>query len=435
MLSLLLTAPLSTLEIIALPIGILLCLIFSAVFSSSEIAFGSVNKVRLKRESENGSKRATRALKIADNYSRSLSTILIVNNLSNIASSSLFTIIALSIWGEDNGPTYATIIMTLLILTFGEILPKTLASQHSYRLSMNYSTFFAFFMTVFQPLVWIVDKMVSKLSVIWTPKNVEHTTDEELITMVESIEEDGVLDEKQGELIKSAIEFCEVQAYEITIPRVDVIAFDIEEDISELWEDDNIYTYSRIPVYEESIDNIIGILNTKLLLRSVAKGEKVTEDKLRGMLTQPIYVHKTKYISDILTDFKREKSYMAVVKDEFGGTMGILTMEDIVEQIIGDIWDETDVIEEEITEGKDGSLVVDGDTNINEFFEKVGINDDDFDSEYTTVGGWCTEVLEKFPLAGDRFDYKNITVLVTKVNTHRVLEVKVEIHNLVEEEK
>ncbi|MEG1710230.1 MAG: hemolysin family protein [Clostridia bacterium] len=412
---------------ICLAIGLLICITLSAFFSGSEIVYASVNKLKLKRAANNGDKKAKHALAAIESYAETISTILIGNNLVNIAASSMATVMAIKLWGNVNGPIYATLLMTMIILTFGEILPKTLALPHSYMLSKLFTPILDVFKFIFKPIVKVVTIMVNKLSVLWTPKETEHTTDEELITMVDSIEQEGVIDKKQSELIRSAIQFCDVEAYEIMTPRVDVQAFDIDDDIEKLFENQSIYNHARIPVYEDNIDNIIGVLNGKFLLRKRLIGEVITKQDIKRMLIEPLYVFKTKEASALLQEFKKNKTHMAIVTDEFGGTMGIITMEDILEEIVGDIWDETDEIEEEYIEQSNGEYVVDGDMNIYDFFELVGYDDKDFDSDYSTVGGWVTEILERFPIVDDTFTFDNLIVSVYDVEPHRVLSVKVKI--------
>lgn len=418
-----------TIIVIFVIMGFLVLL--SAFFSSCEIAYSSVNKIKLKKKINEGSKKASKAMNIVNNFQDLLSTILIGNNLVNILLSSLATMLAVNKFGEEKGSTIATLVSTVVVLIMGEIIPKAVAKKYSLRISLLYVKPFKFFRIIFYPITFIVTKGVGLISKLWTPKEVEPSvTDEELIMMTEELEEEGVFDEDDAELIISAIDFSDIAAYEIMIPRVDVFAIDIEDDQDEIIANEEIYRYSRVPVYEDTIDHVIGILNTTELMKKILNGEQIN---IREMLTEPMYVHKTKAISNILTDFKQNDNHLAIVLDEFGGFMGILTMEDIVEELVGDIFDEMDEVVLDYNELEENVYEVDGDMNIYDFFELVGYDDRDFNTEYSTVGGWCTDILEKFPNINDSFDFANFTVTIISVENLRVGKVKVEIHQDEEE--
>lgn len=414
-------------------IAIIGLIILSAFFSSCENAYSSVSRVKLKNAADEGSKNALHAINIIDNYSTTLSTILIGNNIVNILISSLGTIIAIDVFGEDLGPIYATIILTILLLIFGEILPKTLGNKFNFTLSLAYTKIYTFFKYLFYPVTWVVNKMIAGTVARIAPKeDLPTATDEELITITEELEEEGVIDEDDAELIKSAIDFCDVTAHEIMIPRVDVFAIDIEDTFSEIIQEEELYRYSRVPVYEDTIDNIIGILNTTELMKKKLSNQPVD---IKSMLHEPYYVHKTKYISTILTEMKETHNKLALVMDEFGGVMGIVSLEDIVEELIGDVFDEMDEVVLDYQKLSDNLYDVDGDMNIYDFFELVEYDDKDFESEYTTVGGWCTDMLEKFPEPGETFDFANITVTIKSVDKMRVEIATVEIHEKIDEEE
>ena len=413
---------------------ILVVLVFlSAFFSSCEITYSSVNKIKLKKKISEGSKKATKAMNIVNQYSEVLSTILVGNNLVNVLASSLATVIAVEKFGEDKGSMIATIVLTIVVLIFGEIIPKVFAKKYSLRMSLLYVTPFKFFRFIFFPITFVVTKGINLISKIWTPKEVEPSvTDEELIAMAEELEEEGVIDEEDAELIISAIDFSDVTAHEIMIPRVDVFSIDIEDDQAEILANEEIYRYSRVPVYEDTIDHVIGILDTTSLMKKILNGEEIN---IREMLIEPMYVHKTKGISNILTEFKQTNQQLAIVLDEFGGFMGILTMEDIVEELVGDIFDEMDEVVLDYNEISENIYEVDGDMNIYDFFELVEYDDRDFETEYTTFGGWCTDVLEKFPEVDDTFDFANFTVTIISVENVRVGKARIEIHEEVEDEE
>lgn len=419
--------------VIAILILIVILIILSAFFSSCEIAYSSVNKIKLKKKVSDGNKEATKAMEIVNNYSEALSTILIGNNLVNIAVSSLATMVAVAYLGEEMGSLLATIVATIVVLIFGEILPKALANKFSLKLTLLYVKPFKICRIIFFPITFLVTKFVKLISKIWTPKNIEVSEiDEELNVITEELEEEGVIDEEDAELIISAIDFRDVTAHEIMIPRVDVFAIDIDNNQEDILKNEQIFRYSRVPVYEDTIDHVIGILNTTSLMKKILNGEQID---LRSMLIEPMYVHKTKHISNILTKFKATNQHLAIVADEFGGFMGILTIEDIVEELVGDIFDETDEVILDYKELGENIYEVDGDMNIYDFFELVDYDDRDFESEYTTVGGWCTDMLEKFPEVGDTFEFANFTVTITEVEGMRVGKIKVEIQEMIDEEE
>ena len=419
--------------VIAILILIVILIILSAFFSSCEIAYSSVNKIKLKKKVSDGNKEATKAMEIVNNYSEALSTILIGNNLVNIAVSSLATMVAVAYLGEEMGSLLATIVATIVVLIFGEILPKALANKFSLKLTLLYVKPFKICRIIFFPITFLVTKFVKLISKIWTPKNIEVSEiDEELNVITEELEEEGVIDEEDAELIISAIDFRDVTAHEIMIPRVDVFSIDIDDNQEDILKNEQIFRYSRVPVYEDTIDHVIGILNTTSLMKKILNGEQID---LRSMLIEPMYVHKTKHISNILTKFKATNQHLAIVADEFGGFMGILTIEDIVEELVGDIFDETDEVILDYKELGENIYEVDGDMNIYDFFELVDYDDRDFESEYTTVGGWCTDMLEKFPEVGDTFEVANFTVTITEVEGMRVGKIKVEIQEMIDEEE
>ena len=419
--------------VIAILILIVILIILSAFFSSCEIAYSSVNKIKLKKKVSDGNKEATKAMEIVNNYSEALSTILIGNNLVNIAVSSLATMVAVAYLGEEMGSLLATIVATIVVLIFGEILPKALANKFSLKLTLLYVKPFKICRIIFFPITFLVTKFVKLISKIWTPKNIEVSEiDEELNVITEELEEEGVIDEEDAELIISAIDFRDVTAHEIMIPRVDVFAIDIDDNQEDILKNEQIFRYSRVPVYEDTIDHVIGILNTTSLMKKILNGEQID---LRSMLIEPMYVHKTKHISNILTKFKATNQHLAIVADEFGGFMGILTIEVIVEELVGDIFDETDEVILDYKELGENIYEVDGDMNIYDFFELVDYDDRDFESEYTTVGGWCTDMLEKFPEVGDTFEFANFTVTITEVEGMRVGKIKVEIQEMIDEEE
>ena len=403
-------------------IALLLFVILSAFFSSAEIAFAKCNKLRFERYAQDGDKTAALVLKIAEDYTSSLSTILVGNNLVNIAASSLATVVAISLLGKARGETAATVITTAVILVFGETLPKIIAAAIPDSTAKLYAKPLYFFRVVFKPIVLLVDKFVNALAKLWTKEDQSNVTSEELCEILEDIEEEGVFSEDESELIRSAIEFTDTMAMDILVPRVDVFFF-FFEDPFELSEE--FYKYTRVPVYEGSIDNIIGIISTKKLIKSIASGE---EPDIRKMMYEPTFVHKTRTVSSILEEFRETHRQMAVVVDEYGGTMGILTLEDITEEIVGEIFDERDSVEIDIKAVGENVYEVDAGTNIYDLFDYIDFDEpSDFESDYITVGGWATEMLDKIPDAGDSFTYENLVVTVLEAEAVRVIKVKVEV--------
>lgn len=407
----------------ALVLLLILCFVaLSAFFSSAEIAFAKVNTIRVKKQSSNGDKKAKKVQYINENFTRSISTLLLGNNFVNIAASSASTVYFVWILGKAKGPAVAAAVITVVLLVFGEILPKILASAIPDRLARAYAPPLKIALTLFFPFVFLVEKFVGLIEPLWRPAETPPlVTPEELREIVDDIEDEGVFTEGEGDLIKSAIEFTDTTAMDILIPRVDVFAIDIEDKNPEITNE--FYRYSRIPVYAGSIDNIVGVLPTKKLLRELASGKAYSLDSL---IYPPIFVHMTKTVSSIIEEFRDKRQQMAIVVDEYGGTAGILTMEDITEEIVGNIFDERDNVIDEIIKTGENSYLVGGGTNIYDVFEEIGWEPQSFETEYTTIGGWATEMLDKFPDPGDTFEFQRIKVTVSKARSMRVEEVLVE---------
>lgn len=419
---------------IALIIAVVLLVSGSAFFSSAEIAYNSASRHKLRSKAEAGEKSAIRAQQINEHYTEALSTILVGNNLVNIATTAVITSLALDFF-QKNGQIYAELITTIILLIFGEIIPKIMAAEYCNRLVLLYSGPLQFFIGLFKPVVWIVTKGVDALSRLWTPKETEPSmTDEELVMVVETIQDEGVITESESELIKSVIEFSDITAHEIMIPRVDLVAFDVDSTADQLLADENISRYTRVPVYKGNLDHIVGIVNVNQLLKRVAGAEGDKSLDLSDIMIEPKFVHMTKNISDILKEMREERRNMAIVLDGFGGTMGILTMEDILEEIVGDIFDETDEVEQDFTETSENEFQLDGNMNIYDAFEAVDYEPKEFESEYTTLGGWITEMLDRFPEEGDSFSYDTLTVTVLAMDEHRVDQVRIVVNPEEEEE-
>lgn len=423
-----------TVAILLMSAAILLLLFCSAFFSGTESAFACSNKLRLKSAAEKGDRRATIAEYILDHFGVSISTILLSNNLVNILASTLGTLIAaMLIASESLAQTAATVVITLLLLIFGEILPKIIAAQFADTLVLKVAPILRMVMRIFYPIVFVVDWMLSKLSPLWTPKEEAPTvTQEELVTIVDEMEESGNFTEEEGDLVRASIEFADLTAKDVLTPRVDTLAFDVEDSPASLLADRDLLEFSRFPVYEENLDHIVGILSAQ---RFVEACYEVGTDNVdvRALMTPPVYVHMTRAIASILEEMREKHCEMVVVLDEFGGTLGILTVEDIVEEIVGDIFDETDVFESDFVKRIDG-FEVDGSMNLHDFFDLIELSDSTVESEYTTAGGWVTEMLDKLPEEGDRFEFENYTVTILKVDAMRVERLLVHVHPKEEEE-
>ena len=411
-----------------------LLVICSAFFSSAEISYATANHLRMRSSAESGDRRAKHAVWISDHFPKFLSTILVGNTLVNIAFSSVMTLFLAERLGSS-GEDAAPFVSTGVLLVFGEIIPKLVGTSQADRMVYSYVYPLRFFMILFTPVVSIVNAIVSRLSRWWTPDEPEpEVTDDELVTILETIEEEGVFTEQESELIKSAIEFSDVTAADIFVPRVDVCAFNADDGLEELLKDDDMLSYSRIPVYRETIDNILGILSTKKLLKAAAV-QPVEEIDMEELLSPPVYVHKTRNISSILMEFRKKHLMMAVVVDEYGGTMGILTLEDILEEIVGDIFDESDDVERDIEEAADNVYTVDGATNIEDFFDFIDYTPPGFESEYNTMGGWVVEKLDRFPKVGDHFVWDRFDVTVTAAEAMRVETLRIQLLPPREEEE
>lgn len=405
--------------------GLLLCVIGSNYFSSSEMAYSSCNRMRLESARDGGSKKAAIAVKIINRFDDTLSAILIGNNLVNIAASSIGSVLVILVAGDDRYAWVSTVVITVLIVIFGETMPKIIAKTSANRIALSHARFIRALTIVLMPLIWVVVGLVRLLTA--GLKGEETSSDEdaaamELSSIIETAEDEDVLDEDRSELVQAAIEFSDVMAYEVMTARVDVVALDIDDDWNELLATIESAPYSRIPVYEDSIDNIIGVLYLNHFLKAL------TDEKnpdIRSMLMPPCYVYKTMKMPAVLSELRRAKQHLAVVTDEYGGTLGVLSMEDVLEQLVGEIWDDTDEVEEEIVERPDGQYELDGDMVISDFLELVGIKEKDFEADSETVGGWTIEMFGAFPKLGDSFRYEDMSVTVLEMDGLRVEKVLV----------
>ncbi len=426
---------------------IIVMLAFSALFASTEIAFYSANRMRLKKSAESGSRTAALALKIMDKFTAALSSILIGNNLVSIAASTFATVLVMTLFvklggDEDSGwiSVISTTAMTLIILVFGEIVPKTIGKQNGDAIAKFAAYPVRILTIILYPVTIIVTLFVAIFRKIWGKDREEDdptVTEEELSSIIETVEEEGVIDEEQSELLQSTLEFPDTTVGELLTPRIDLTVIDIDdkEEALKIIEESR---FTRIPVYEDSIDNIIGILSLTRYYKAISTSEDTVGEPcdvdLRELLMPPLFLHKTMKLPVALGKMRAEKTHIAIIIDEFGGTMGIVTMEDILEELVGDIWDENDVIVNEVAQIGDNMYDVSGDTNIDDFFAEIEFNDSNFESEYTTVGGWAVEMLEANPHVGDSFTYKNLYIIVTEMDDMRVTKLTVVVTPSDEEE-
>lgn len=402
----------------------LVCLIgLSAFFSGAEMAYSSANRIRLEKAAEDGNRAARLACKICGRYDDMLSTVLICNNLVNIAASSLASVIAILALGEENSglaSAAATVCITLLIIIFGETMPKIVAKKNANRTAQNYSYAIRGLIFILRPLVFVV---VSLIHLITKPLKGEKPEDdqeaavEELVSIIETVEDEGVIDNERSELLQAALDFSETSASEVMTSRVDMLSIDIDDDWEEIIETTLKSPYSRLPVYEDSVDNIIGVLYLNHFFKAVADGSKID---IRPLLLKPCYVYKTLKLPAVLAEMRKLRTHIAIVTDEYGGSMGVVTMEDVLEELVGEIWDETDEVEEEVIEHAENLYELDGDMSMSDFLEMLGRSEDSIDTDSATVGGWTIENFSRFPVQGESFEFENLTVVVLEISGQRV---------------
>lgn len=409
-------------------IAVALLILCSAFFSGTEMAFSGVNAARLKSHAEKGGLAARTAHKMVESYNEFLAAVLIGNNIVNTAASSIATVIVLDLIG-DGFAWVSTLVMTLLVLMFGEILPKVLAKQFAEKYCVLSALPIYIISIVLKPLLAVINLIVKLASKIWSgsESDSDAVSEDDFENIIDIVEDEGVLDEDQCDLLQNALDFDEVLAYEIITPRVDMEALDIRDpyeiNIKKILQS----TYSRIPVYEDTPDNIIGILHLNRVYKELVDNEKIS---IRKLLMDVTFVHKTMPLPDVLDKMRETKHHMVVVLDEYGGTMGILTMEDVMEQLVGEIWDETDEIEREFICIDETHFEADGDMRIYDFFDEfdMDIEDDErFDDDNTTVGGWVTTMLDGEFEEDDSFRFENLLITVKEAEEKRVNRISVEI--------
>ena len=394
----------------------LVCL--SAFFSGSEMALSSCNRLRMENLRDEGSKRAAAVVEILDHFDRALSAILIGNNLVNIGASSLVSVLVILLSGSDKYTWVGTLLLTVVIIIFGETIPKITAKQSANRYSLRVARPVRLLTILLTPVIWVVVGL-NWLLTFWLKEEKEENGEEaveELHSIIETAEDEKVLDEDQSELLRSAIDFSDISAMDVMTARVDVIAIDIEDDWNEILSQIDKAPFSRLPVYEGSIDNIIGVLYLNRFLKVLTEEEKTD---IRSLLMPPCYIYKTMKLPAVLNQLRRARQHLAIVTDEYGGTLGVLSMEDVLEQIVGNIWDDNDEVEPEVVKRTDDEYELDGSMMLYEMEELLGLPEGSIEAESSTVGGWTLERFGGFPQAGDSFEWQNLRVTVLEMTDGR----------------
>lgn len=404
--------------------GVVICILvlLSAFFSSIETAFSFVNKIRIQSYLDDGNKKAKTVLYVTKRFDNALTTILICNNIVNLSCSSLATVLCISLFG-DIGSAVATGVTTLLVLTFGEVVPKCLAKEHCDAVALKTAGILKVLMVLLTPLVFVFSKLKLLAFKIAGGKNDSPTvTENELKYIVESIEEEGVLEESESQMVRSALDFDEKTAEEILTPRVDVTFLSTNEDNDKIKEVIFENRYSRIPVYDNSVDNIVGILHTRDYLESMADGKPA---KIRDIMQPPYFVFRTQKLSKILSVFKRTKIHLAVVTDEYGGTLGIVTMEDLLEEIVGEIWDEDEEIEHNYYKIGKNEFLVNGDLELEDMLGLFDMDENSLESDSITVAGYILEHAGTIPHKRENFDIGGFRFTIMEVSNQRIIRVVV----------
>ena len=392
---------------------------FSAFFSASETAFSSLNQIRLKSRADDGDRTAARVLAMSEQYDKLLSTILIGNNIVNIAAASIGTILFTQMLGAERGATMSTIVLTIIVLIFGEVTPKSLAKEMPEKVATAVSPFLVLLMALMTPLTWLFTQWKKLLGHFVHSGEADTITEGELMTMVSEAENDGELTDRESELIRSAIEFDDVEVEEILTPRVDVVAVADDISLEELAQTFAESGYSRLPVYHGTIDNIIGVVHEKDFY--IARLKKAT--KIDDLVAPTLYTTGSTQISQLLRTLREQHHHMAVVVDEYGGTEGIITLEDILEELVGEIWDEHDEVTEDFRKQSDGSWLVSGSASVDDLFETLDLPEDE-DIDSNTVNGLVQEKTCHLPKVGDHFSLGEYDGVVTRTARRRVTEVR-----------
>ena len=394
---------------------IIVCIVMSAYFSATETAFSSFNRIRLKNMAEKGNKKAKLVMKLSENYDSLLSTILIGNNIVNILSASLATVLFVDMLGSEVGPSASTAVTTIVVLIFAEVTPKSIAKELPEKFAMFSAPFLKMLIVILTPFNFLFGQWKKLLSFIIKSSDEGGMTEEELLSIVEEVEQEGGIDEQESRIIRSAIEFTDEEAVDILTPRIDITAVSTEASKDEIAEVFAKTAYSRLPLYKDTIDNIIGIIYQKDFHNYVYHNTREISEIIRPVL----FVPKNKKISDLLKELQQKKLHIAVVLDEFGGTVGIVTLEDILEELVGEIWDEHDEVNAQIEKISETEYMVLGNANLEKLFETLGIEGIEEENS-AVVNGWIMNQLGKVPQKDDVFTYKDYVVKVLEMDVNRV---------------
>ena len=407
---------------------LIVLVILSAYFSATETAFTSLNRIRLKSKADAGNRRAALALRLVDQYDNLLSTILVGNNIVNLSASSLATVFFTEGLRLQNGAVISTAVITIVVLIFGEVSPKSLAKEYPESFAVFSAPIMRILMVILTPVNFLFSLLKKLLSMVFHKEGDSGITEEELVTMVDQAEIEGGLDQHESKLIRSAIEFNDMEVDEILTPRVDIVAVedtDSMDDIAQAFAESG---YSRLPVYHEDIDDIIGVIHEKDFHAARYRGQT----DLKAITGPMLYTTGNTKISELLRILQREKAHMVIVVDEYGGTEGLVTLEDIVEELVGEIWDEHDEVIEEFKKQEDGSYLISCSADLTDLFDLFSIKGE---CDANTISGWVMEQIGRIPEEGDHFTSDGLDVTVTKVDHRRVLEIRVEVLPQPEDEK
>ena len=410
-----------------LPLIAAIILLFCAVFCAvTEISFASASKPRLKVLAEAGDRKAEKALFILDHFDKAISTILIMTNIVHISIATLVTVYVTRRWGVS-AVSISTIITTMVVFFAGEMLPKSIAKKYAEPIAMFCAGTLKFFMTVFSPLSALFSAIGNGASKLIKGEPELSVTEDELYDIIEDMTEEGTLNEEQGDLISSALQFNALTVESVLTPRVDIVAVSIDDTIDEILSVIKSCSHSRLPVYEGSVDNIIGILQIRKFIKANLKlGD---ETNVRELLEKPYFVHQSVKIDDLLPDMTLNRQSIAIVTDNYGGTLGLLSIEDILEELVGEIWDEDDIVEEPVIRISDNEYSVDADEHVSDVFNEIGFEDPDDNDEFlnTLMGAWAYEQFLAIPEQGDSFSYHNLKIAVEKMDHNRIRRIRISI--------
>ena len=401
-------------------IGCCVLLMFSALFSAAESAYTEANRMRIESALEEGRRPAKTALKLLDRLDATVSAILLGNSLANISATAVAVCASVKLAGGPEWIWLAAVGSAVLVLLFGEVLPRTVARKNANRLALSLAGIIRVLTLLLTPFSFVLGgaaKLITGPLRGGAQPEDDEAAVEELQNIIETAEDESVLSEGRGDLLRSALDFSEISASEAMTARVDVDAIDIDDDWEDILDEIENSKHSRLPVYEDSIDNIIGFLYLNHFLKALTDDPR---PDIRSLLMEPLYVYKTVKLPQVLAELRRAKKHLAIVTDEYGGTLGVISLEDVLEQIVGDIWDETDEVEAEVVEKAEGEYELDGDMTVSDFLELTGMEEDDWEFESDTVGGWTIEMFGRFPEPGESFTYRNLTVTVLAMDKQRV---------------